>query len=221
MKKSKYFIHILSILLALPISIYSIIIRHDRTGEDYFDLAGRLKVVSNILFLNKTDVAGTLIKPNWVLAAVHVAEELTADDTLIHKSGKYRIDRIIIHPGWIANGPQDIALIKLEKDISGFVPLAIYEKRDEIGKDITIAGIGDFGTGKTGPVDNDGRLRAATNRVDEASDNWLKWNFEDPERYPEIVSELEGISGPGDSSGPAFFFENEKNIGHLWDLFIK
>ena len=60
------------------------------------------------------------------------------------------------------------------------------------------------GTGLTGPEGNDGRFRAATNRVDEATDAYLVWEFEDPRKRPEKTTRLEGISGPGDSSGPAF-----------------
>jgi hypothetical protein len=67
---------------------------------------------------------------------------------------------------------------------------------------LVLVGYGDFGDGVTGPVGNDSRVRAATNRVDEATERWLKLAFDPPGTTR--ATELEGVSGPGDSGGPAY-----------------
>jgi hypothetical protein len=48
----------------------------------------------------------------------------------------------------------------------------------------------------------DRRLRAATNRVEKADGPFLQFRFDAPE--DPNVTDLEGISGPGDSGGPAY-----------------
>ncbi len=64
-----------------------------------------------------------------------------------------------------------------------------------------VVGAGMRGTGLTGPVEDDGRIRGATNRIDEAAEAWLRFVFDAPDA--ENATDLEGISGPGDSGGPA------------------
>ena len=58
------------------------------------------------------------------------------------------------------------------------------------------------GTGLTGPTDGDGRLRAATNVIDNVDGNYFLFSFSPPE--DPSATDLEGIGGPGDSGGPAF-----------------
>ena len=65
---------------------------------------------------------------------------------------------------------------------------------------VTFAGRGHSGDGLTGPDVRDGRLRAATNRIEAVRQNWLTFLFD----APPTGTDLEGISGPGDSGGPAF-----------------
>ena len=112
---------------------------------------------------------------------------------------------IYIHPDW-SEGPHDIALVRLTS-ASVIPPVQVYAHTDEVGRVVTVAGSGDGGNGLTGPTGNDGLVRAATNRVDSASAYWLRWEFnapEDPEATP-----LEGISGPGDSGGPAYLSRDD------------
>lgn len=189
--------------------VYSIIIRHDKPDKDFLEFAREIKSTTAILYLNKTDVAGTLIYPTWVLTAAHVAADITTSDSLILGNNKFKVRNIFLHSGWQDDGPQDIALIQLEKAVKDINPVKIYKKKNELGKSIIVAGIGDYGTGQTGPLINDGRLRAATNKIDEVSENWLKWKFDNPETGSLNLTEYEGISGPGDSGGPAFIIEND------------
>jgi hypothetical protein len=106
------------------------------------------------------------------------------------------IDRIVAHPG--APGT-DIALLHL-REASRTQPMRLYGNADEVGKTVVLLGWGDTGTGAVGVVGPDGRLRRAENVVDQADDVNLSWVFDAP---PGGAS-LEGISGPGDSGGPAF-----------------
>ncbi len=95
----------------------------------------------------------------------------------------------------------DIALVRLREEVVGIVPVPLYRGRDEAGREIIVVGAGMRGTGRTGPVEDDGQIRGATNRIDEAAEAWLCFVFDAPDA--ENATDLEGISGPGDSGGPA------------------
>ena len=200
-------------LLLFPIGNGSIgepiIIRHDVPDQKYIEFAQNLPIISAIVKYSDTDLAGTLIAPQWVLSAAHVAETIPDGHQLIVDGDSIGIEKIIIHSGWNENGRPDLALIKLDSEITSVDPILLYRGQDEIGKEIIVAGHGDFGTGETGPDHRDGTMRAATNLVDgTTSDNhYLHWLFDKP--GSNNVTSLEGISGPGDSSGPAFIKEGD------------
>ncbi len=181
-----------------------ILIRHDTPDEEYIAFAKSLPVTASIVFYNNTDLAGTLISEQWVLSAAHVAETIPEGHKLIIGNDSVGIEKIIIHPEWSENGRPDIALIKLNRAINHIKPVRLYTEQEEIGKEVIVAGIGDFGTGKTGVEGKAGTMRAATNIVDGISNDsqYIYWLFDDPESNR--VTALEGISGPGDSAGPAF-----------------
>ncbi|MGH1365233.1 MAG: S1 family peptidase [Calditrichia bacterium] len=205
----KHFIVIILLLtLYLPgltqLFAKPIIARHDASDAKLLQLAKNLPESNALFMINKTDLAGTLIAPEWILSAAHVATNLNIGDSLINRGSKFKIAQIVIHPEWQENESRDIALIKLAEAVKNCLPVSIYEERDELAKEVFLVGNGDIGTGKSGPVKNDGKIRAATNTVDEVSENWLKWSFNNPETDSSQVSRYEGISGPGDSSGPAF-----------------
>lgn len=183
--------------------INPIIIRHDVDESKYIEFAKEIPAISAIVKYNSTDLAGTLIAPEWVLSAAHVAETISDNHMLIVDRDSVDIKTIIIHPGWEENGRPDLALIKLKKAITTVSPIKLYKQKDEIGKQVIVAGIGNFGTGKTGVEGNPGIMRAATNIVDGSTSDshFLFWIFDSPESKK--VTRLEGISGPGDSSGPA------------------
>ena len=89
----------------------------------------------------------------------------------------------------------------------GITPAQIYDDEDEVGAVAVFVVRGGTGTGLTGYVSEDRRLRAATNRVESVvNSSLLRFRFDaagDPD-----VTDLEGISGPGDSGGPAFVERN-------------
>jgi hypothetical protein len=204
---------VLAVLLAAPTS--AIIIRHDRADALYVQLAESLAGLCHLnlqVGSGPPDGEGVLIDPCWVLTAAHVAVEIRPGHGLTvvgHGiTADVAADEVFVHPER-EQGPHDIALVRLERPVTELDPVPIYRRQDEAGMPILIGGRGDFGTGETGPTTNDGQLRAATNRVDEAMGQFLVFRFDGPDR----ATELEGISGPGDSGGPAFFIDgDEKSV---------
>lgn len=181
---------LVALLLCVALDANAIVRRHDRNDATYVARAKGLDAVVN---MNLPRGAGTLIAPEWVLTAKHVTELIKLPHDVTAGGERVAIKRMIPHP------KIDLALVQLATPAKAR-PAALYTARDEEGKEIVVAGPGFSGDGLTGPVDRDGVLRAATNRIDRALENWLRFRFDAP---PE-GTELEGISGPGDSGGPAF-----------------
>ena len=173
----------------------AIVIRHDVSDDRYRAMAARFPAVGHFGRAG----TGTLVAPSWVLTAAHVASRLrSATFTLGERP--YAIQNVTLHPDWKAMGPHDIALVRLAAPVADVPPLTLYERDDEAGREVVFVGHGGTGNGVQGVRrDEDGLKRAATNRVDRVDADWLFFTF-DP---PESASELEGISGPGDSGGPA------------------
>jgi len=181
-----------------------IIIRHDRDDARYLEFyaEGDFRAVGTI-----GGGMGTLIDPHWVVTAAHVVTEVPPFDPNVVIAGKrYGIERVIMHPGWPSGGEikarseiVDLALIRLREPVTDVEPMLLYEGDDEVGREIIFVGTGQTGTGLTGPASQDRKWRAATNTVEQASENWLDFTFSEPPN----ATDLEGISGPGDSGGPA------------------
>ncbi|MCI0489843.1 MAG: serine hydrolase [Blastocatellia bacterium] len=204
MKSSKTLFTAAIVVIALAASqAYAIIVRHDRKDADYLRLAERYPSVG---FVGR-DGEGTLIAPQWVLTAAHVASGIPQSARHVEFEGvKYRVEQILIHPDWSGRGPHDIALLKLVEPVKAVKPVSIYTATDEAGQVITFVGRGDTGTGLTGPKIQDRKKRAATNKVERADQQWLYFTFDDPA----TATDLEGISGPGDSGGPALIEKDGK-----------
>jgi hypothetical protein len=73
---------------------------------------------------------------------------------------------------------------------------------------VTFVGQGHSGDGVTGPAIRDGQRRAATNKIEAVKQNWLTFLFDAPPQG----TDLEGISGPGDSGGPALMTIDGKTV---------
>ena len=102
--------------------------------------------------------------------------------------------------------PHDIALLQLKSQASGVTPVALYEGSDEVGQVVTFVGRGDIGTGLTGSKPTDGKKRGATNTITSVDDDWIFFNFD----RGDDATDLEGVSGPGDSGGPALVTRDGK-----------
>ena len=184
-----------------------LVVRDDIPDSRFIELA---KKYSQICHLPMGEA--TVIDPSWILTAGHIGRDLLRDKnngyspTVKCNGQEYMIEKVLIHPSFhdTPNGIlNDIALVKIQGVFKNVVPAKIYSKEDEAGKKITIVGMGDIGTGLTGPQKWDKITRAATNIIDGVDSLWIHFTFDSPNS--DKATELEGVSGPGDSGGPAFY----------------
>ncbi|MBC8066093.1 MAG: trypsin-like serine protease [Chlorobia bacterium] len=188
---------ILILFLSALVSARAIVIRHDRDDARYLELAKEFKA-----YVDVVDAGGTLIDPRWVLTAGHVAREITPFSATAKINGKrYIIDRIIFHPDYVQQrgGRKDLSLLRLSQPVTDVQPVGLYRNSDEVGQTVNFFGRGMKGNGNTGPTGEDGKMRGATNKLERADNASVFFQFD----KPETATDLEGISGPGDSGGPA------------------
>jgi secreted trypsin-like serine protease len=180
-----------------------IVIRHDRDDKAYLAAAGDFP---SLVLIHGQGGHGTLIASSWVLTAAHVVHRLVPGHRVTVAGREIAVRQVRLHPGWRTpqtNRVDDLALLELAEPVARIEPTEIYRRRDEAGRAVTFAGRGGFGNGRDGLArfrESSPLLRKATNRVERVDDRWLVFRF-DP---PESATDLEGISGPGDSGGPAF-----------------
>lgn len=182
------------------------LIRHDRKDRDSLVAENDWPGITNFF---RGHGAATLIAPTWLLTAAHVARHIPTDHPLsVEFAGKrYQIARIVIHPDYnnVWEGEEDnsntvdLAAVELATPVEDIIPFKLYEYSDEQGKEVVLLGWGESGSGLRGTHGSDRCLRRATNIIDEADNYWLKFRFDEPPGG----TVLEGVSGRGDSGGPA------------------
>ena len=185
----------------------AIVRRHDVADQHY--LLGAEAYPACVDVIEAGDGIGTLIAPRWLLTAAHVAEVLVqrGQNTLPGPAGPLAIARIVLHPQY-SDDTDDMALIELAEPMVGVTPIALYAGDDEVGQEVVFVGRGDTGTGLTGETRSDRRLRTATNLIVSADAHWIVFDFDRPGGPG--VTDLEGISGSGDSGGPAFIRQGDR-----------
>lgn len=192
------------VILWAGVDAHAIIRRHDREDARYLELAANYPGVTRL-----GGGTATLIDPQWLITAAHVAASLSPFHQRVQFGDKtYTIEGVVSHPKAQHQARRkriDIALVKLSEPVRGVAPAGLYEKDDEKGQMVVFVGPGMYGDGQTGPQGDDGRMRAAHNVVADVTDNYVTFKFDAP---PDGV-ELEGISGPGDSGGPGFIEAND------------
>lgn len=197
-------------LVLLVVPAEAILIRHDKDDQAYRALAEQFAAVGKIGRAG----AGTLVGPTWVATAAHVATGFRRQLGVTFGTRTYEVADVIAHLDWRDGGPHDIALIRLSRAVEGVTPIAIYAGNAESGMAVTFVGPGGTGTGLTGPRSEDGIMRAATNVIDRADEQWLYFDFDEPG----TATDLEGISGPGDSGGPALVRAAAGTGAAAWQL---
>ncbi len=179
----------------------AIVIRHDRQDARYRQLGQGYPAVGS--FLPQGEGVLTLIAPQWAITAAHVARDISPfTRTAVFAGREYPIERLFFHPSWDGRAGYDhtdLALIRLAGPVEGIEPVVPYTGTDEVGQQVVFVGWGDTGTGQTGPTRADRQRRAATNVATGADRRWITFLFDEPPGG----TDLEGISGPGDSGGPA------------------
>ncbi len=203
----KSFLYLLTLSLLFPLNI---IMRHDVREEAYFQLAEE----KGATFIRLNAGCGTFISEEWIVTAAHVASVPQIGEDVKVKGRSYAIKQILIHPEYQDGRSiqHDIALIQLREKVEGQEYAQLYTQNDEVGKDIVFVGTGYAGTGDkglAGEVNKDRKLRAAQNRIEGTrQDGFIRFKFDAPDS-PEALP-LEGISGPGDSGGPALWFNGDQ-----------
>jgi S1-C subfamily serine protease len=141
------------------------------------------------------------IDPHWVLTAAHVVDD--AEQWSVVLTGTtHKIVEVVVHDGFAEGkiGCCDIAVGRVAEDLGlEFYP-ALYDRDDEEGKVVSIAGYGLTGTFDSGHVTSDDKRRAGSNVVDYvASQGLLVCSVGSG-----VQTELEFLLSPGDSGGGLF-----------------
>lgn len=221
---------LLIVLLVVSFSASAIVIRDDVEDSKYRVPDSEFPALADL----PGEGHGALIAPRWVVTAAH-AVGWQPDIKQIVLDGKPRdVARVVFHPGYrkppqklidqtLATGDatllvvalsasDDIALIELAQPVADVSPIAVYKGDDELGKVVELVGKGATGTGASGyTFDSPHRtqLRRAFNTVTNVDGRWLCYVFD----KPSSGLPLEGMSGNGDSGGPALI-----QVDGQWEL---
>lgn len=189
-------------LVLATTSVASGIIRRDDVDDsEYVVPAEAYPAVADLL--EPGDCLATLVAPRWAVSAAHCVRHLELPHALTFGDRTVEVAGKVCHPGFDGVW-HDIALVHLAEPVEGVAPIPIHRGDDELGQRVIFVGRGDTATGLTGQAGAtlDLRTRRATNTVDSVSPRWIRFVFHAPGEPG--VTELEGISGDGDSGGPAF-----------------
>lgn len=157
---------------------HAITMRHDVAEQQYRDLALQYPAVVNV-----SGNSGTLIGDRFILTAAHFGVNVGQAVTI--NGQNYTVATRVKHPqsstSNLTNG-YDLQFIKLNRAVVDVVPIPFYRGTADFGKQCTIIGFGDGGTGITGSASPRFK-RAGTNIVEAVYSPWprmLLTDFDSP-----------------------------------------
>lgn len=193
------------------LAVQAIVIRHDVADQRYLASGADYPALATFYL---DGAHGSLIAPRWVLTAAHTTFCLQPNRLIQVGADLYPVKRVYVHPEHTPGVSHDIALIELQTAVTQVKPVHLYRRSDEAGQHLWFIGAGATGTGRDGitvdNVANQGQLRKAQNQVATAQGPLLEFVFD----QGDAALPLEGISGGGDSGGPAFLLRD----GQYWLL---
>ncbi len=199
----------LILLLFISFSIGAIVIRHDVRPEKYDANWEDFPPLAQFYI---DGAHGSLITPTWIVTAAHTTFCTNPGTTILIGGKNAIVKQRYVHPEHTPGVSHDIALLELQTPVTNIPPAKMYFDEDEIGQVVTMIGAGGTGTGITGQTidnfENNGKLRKATNTVEKANGPLLQFVFNEGDE----ATPLEGISGGGDSGGPAFVVNGNRFI---------
>lgn len=214
-------------LFAVSSTASAIVIRHDLDDSKYLVPASEFPPLVDM----PGEGHGVLIAPQWVVTAAHAVTWQTEIKEVLINGISRDVEHLVIHPGYrkppqelinqalttgdatlirvLLASSDDIALLKLTQPVTDVSPMALYEGDDELSQIAKIIGKGATGTGAIGYGAHDSHrteLRRAFNKITSAHDRWFCYVFDNaPSALP-----LEGMTGNGDSGGPALIQVNDQ-----------
>lgn len=147
---------------------------------------------------HKFSASAVVIKPNWILTAAHVVHD-TSDAEIVVNDKIFPVE-VFIHEEFNDNqyGHNDIAVCYSKENIvMDFYP-ELYTEQDEVGKVVSLAGLGITGNFHTGSSFSDGKKRAGSNIIARTERSVLVCSLTDKR------TSLEFLISHGDSGGGLF-----------------
>ncbi|MCF2856987.1 trypsin-like serine protease [Pseudoalteromonas sp. SMS1] len=185
----------------LSTSAQAIVTRHDVEPAHYLANSKEFAPLATFYF---DGAHGTLIEPEWIVTAAHATFCVTPNRYVKVGNQLRKVKNTYVHKQYQPGKSHDIALVELVSAVEDVTPAKRYKQSDELGKTLWFIGIGGTGNGLTGETvnsyDNQQVLRKAHNKVSEVQGPLIKFKFDkEKDALP-----LEGVSGGGDSGGPAY-----------------
>ncbi|WP_242620346.1 S1 family peptidase [Shewanella maritima] len=203
-------VQLVTLLISMVASVANaIVIRHDVPDNKYH---AQPKDFPPLATLYNIGVHGTLIHPEWVVTAAHAVfcmnpgQKIKVGNQVVTIANRYS------YPDYQLGDEHDIALLKLDSKVTSIEPADMFSETTEQGMVTWFIGVGGTGSGVDGQTisykENNGKLRKAQNKIVSTTDTDIVYKFDKGAKG----EALEGVSGNGDSGGPAYIKDGDKYV---------